>query len=355
MQAAIGAWTRAIDEWVDGPASLIGERWGTMRPGARIPVSVSPDGKTLTLKAGRRGPVQEFPLSVDPADASGRALRGAVSGRGISLTVPTAWVIARAVEFPLEAAAHLGGIVASRVSSLSPVPAADTIHGHRVSRVDREARRMHVDIAILPRARVRDVLSVLEKAGAREVTIEAPRGEGETIRLDPRRARAAGGPHRLRYALLALLGILVAGAVIAFAAGMVVSADQAQRRVALEARAEAARLAIVNASTPEAADTAPKQAALDVKNRAVSLVGALEDLASALPRHSFATEITFAEGRLRLGGRTMDLPDALTALESSGRFVDSRPVGALTREEGGVFGDFVLETRPLIRTGGTLE
>ena len=79
------------------------------------------------------------------------------------------------------------------------------------------------------------------------------------------------------------------------------------------------------------------------------------NLASALPRHSFATEITYADGRLRLGGRTMDLPDALTALESSGRFADSRPVGALTREEGGVFGDFVLETRPLIRTGGMLE
>lgn len=352
---AIGAWMRAIDEWVEGPASLIGERWGTMRPGARVPVSISADGKALTLQVGRRGPGQEFPLSTDPADASGRALRGAVSGRGVSLAVPTAWVIPRTVEFPLEAAAHLGGIVASRVSSLSPVPAADTIHGHRVSRVDREARRMQVDIAILPRARVGDVLSALDKAGARDVAIEAPLGDGGTIRLDPRRTRAAGGRHRLRYALLALLGILVAGAAIALAAGMVVSGDQDQRRAALEARAEAARLAISNASTPEVADTAPKQAALDIKNRAVSVVGALEDLASALPRHSFATEITYADGRLRLGGRTMDLPDALTALESSGRFADSRPVGALTREEGGVFGDFVLETRPLIRTGGMLE
>lgn len=353
MRMAIGGITRAIDEWMEGPASLIGERWAALRPGQRVAVSINADAGMLMVAAGKRGETQSFPLEGE--DGAARALRGALSGRGVLLSVPPGWVIARSAEFPLEAAPHLDGIVAARVSSLSPLPASQTLHGHRIEKVDRGARRMEVAIAILPRARVAPVLAVLEQAGARDVMVAAPVSHGGAIQLDPKRNRAGAGRHRLRRTLVGLLALLVTGATLAFAGGTVIGARQEEERAALGARAERARQAISDATTPEVADTAPKQAALEIKNRAVSVVGALEDLARALPRHSFATEIGFADGRLRLGGRTMDLPDALTALESSGRFADTRPIGAMTRAEGGIFGDFVLETRPLIRTGGTLE
>ena len=49
------------------------------------------------------------------------------------------------------------------------------------------------------------------------------------------------------------------------------------------------------------------------------------------------------------------MPDVLTALESSGRFVESRLVGPATRSQDGTTSDFVLETLPLIRTGGGLH
>ena len=61
------------------------------------------------------------------------------------------------------------------------------------------------------------------------------------------------------------------------------------------------------------------------------------------------------EGRIRLTGRTSDLPDVLTQLESSGRFLDSKLVGTAQRAADGYSSDFELETRPLIRTGGALR
>lgn len=357
MRATIGAAARALQDWIDGPASLIGERWESMRPGARVAVELGGNGHVLTVRGGRRGPVQEFTLPIDDMDdpAASRRIAQVLMGRGVSLAVPASWLIARRIELPLEAAGHLDGIVASRISSLSPLPASETVHGHRVAKVDRDARRMEVAIAILPRARLNDALAAMEAAGARDVALEVDIAGGEPVRIDPRRVRGAGARSRIRAGLLTLLAVFVGGAIIAVATGYHRSTLQAEARAALERRAEAARLVIADASAPEAADTAPKQAALDIKNDAISVVGALEDLAIALPRHSFATEIVFADGRLRLTGRTMDLPDALTELESSGRFADSRPIGALTREQGGVFADFVLETRPLARTGGMLR
>ena len=91
------------------------------------------------------------------------------------------------------------------------------------------------------------------------------------------------------------------------------------------------------------------------KNDTISAIGALDDLAEALPVHSFATEVALAEGKLRLAGRTYDLPDVLTALESSGRFADSALIGPAVRGEDERSSLFTLETRPLIRSGGELK
>ena len=86
--------------------------------------------------------------------------------------------------------------------------------------------------------------------------------------------------------------------------------------------------------------------------RFIPALGALDDLAAALPLHAYATEIVLADGLLRVAGRTSDLPDVLTALESSGRFAGSRLIGTAQLSADGVSSDFVVETRPLIRTGG---
>lgn len=357
MRSSFGAALRALDGWIDGPATLINERWHAMRPGDRVVARIAEDGRSVTLSSDGKGTTSQSLVPLEPQqEAQARAALGTMlAERDVTIVVPQPWVIERRVELPLEAAGHIEGIVASRVSSLSPIPPHETLFGHRVMNVDRAAKKLSVGIVILPKSRIARTLDIIEGVKWREVTVEAPFGEGDHITLYPRRSGVAVSRRRVKRLTTVLLAASVVSALAAFIAGPFVDGYYDGRRAQFDARATAARAAIAAAAQPDRAATLPEQAALDVKNDSISALGALDDLANALPSHSYATEIALVEGRIRLTGRTSDLPDVLTKLESSGRFLDSRLVGTAQKAADGVSSDFELETRPLIRTGGALR
>jgi len=355
MASTFAAAARSFDGWIEGPASLVSECWRAMRRGGRIDVHLGADG-SLRIPAGSKDTAALMIVptgALDPAAAN--RLSAMLVGRQVGLLMPSAWVIERRLELPPEAAAHLDGIVASRIGSLSPLPPQDVLFGHKVLNVDRAGRKMEAGIAIVPRARLAAAIEAIEGAGVREVTVEAPLSDGSRVLLLPARSgRGRGhGPAKIALTLLLLLA-LIAGLGALVARPLLDGAGQ-ERRAGIEARAEAARRIISAASAPADAVTGPEQGALRLKSDAVSALGALDDLAAALPLHSHATEILLADGKIRLSGVTSDLPDVLTKLESSGRFAESRLVGSAITSEDGVTSEFVLETRPLIRTGGELK
>lgn len=356
-RSPLGSAVLSLDRWIEGPASLLREWWSALRQSERARVRIADDGKSMTLSSGRKGAAGHTLVSLDPAaETQARATLGALpAGQSAALVVPRSWVIERHIELPLEAASHLDGIVASRVSSLSPVPAHETIFGHRVETVDRATRKLSVGIAIVPRMRVARPLEIMDGAAWRDVTVEAPFGEDGHIVLHPRRSGAVAPNRRTKIALTMILSASIASAIAVLIAGPFVDSYFEGRTSQFQVRADAARATLASLAKPDKAATAPEQAALDLKNESVSALGALEDLAAALPRHAYATEISFSEGRLLLSGRTTDLPDVLTKLESSGRFLDSKLVGTAERAQDGLSSAFQLETRPLIRTGGTLR
>lgn len=371
MQLAAADTIRKFDAWLDGPASFIGEAMRAWNPGRRLTLKLAPDGSSAEIAAMRPG--RETALSIAlhgannagaddagadeaGADDAGARARLAALARdcALSVVVPAGWVIERRIELPLEAAGHVDGVVATRLAALSPLPPAETLSGHRVLDVDRASGRMTVAVAILPKARLRPVLDLVAGIEAREVAVQAPLGDG-FITLMPGRAGGAGRHAAGKRLLAGLIVLAVAAAAAALAARPVLGLSLAERRAALEQRADAARATIAQAAAPATAASTPEQAALGMKNDAVSALGALDDLAAALPMHAYATEIVLADGLLRIAGRTPDLPDVLTALESSGRFAGSRLVGTAQLSADGISSDFVVETRPLIRTGGALR
>lgn len=355
MSAVAGTIGR-IDAWLDKPATLIADWWRALRPRRRLEASVSADGQTLfLLPAGGGSPTAELPLLPQGAEAGSVAdrLSQASSGRPVAVTLPAAWIVERRIELPLEAASHLSGIVVSRLNALSPLPQSEILHGHLVTHTDSASGRLHVTVAIVPRSRLATLLGLLAKAAPREIELRAPLADGRTITLMSGQT-AAGKATIAKIVLALLLAGAVAGAAVAAGASAWASSELAEQRVLLERRAAIARNAIADASEPVVAETLPEQAAQRMKAEAVSIIGALDDLADALPLHAHAIEINLERDLLRLAGRTSDLPDVLTALESSGRFVDSRLVGTATRTQDGAMSDFVLQTRPLARTGGDL-
>jgi Tfp pilus assembly protein PilN len=356
-RSTLGSAFLRLDRWIEGPASLLREWWSAIRPSERTRARVSDDGKSLTLFSGKPGGASHMLVSLDPAaETQARAtLGGLPAGQNAALIIPRSWVIERHIELPLEAASHIDGIVASRVSSLSPVPAHETIFGHKVETVDRTSRKLSVGIAIVPRLRVSRPLEIMDSAAWRDVTVEAPFGEDGHIVLHPRRSGAVVPNRRTKIVLTTILSASIASALAVLIADPFVAGYFEGRTAQFQTRADAARATLASVAKPDVAATGPEQAALDLKNDSVSALGALEDLAAALPKHAYATEISFSEGRLLLSGRTTDLPDVLTKLESSGRFLDSRLVGTAERAQDGLSSAFQLETRPLIRTGGTLR
>lgn len=352
--ATSGTLLGGLDAWLSKPASLLDEWARALRPRRRVELSVSADGAHLLVMPARGGrPAAELPLkgTDDARSDTATRLAEAVAGRRVRVLIPSAWIVERSIDLPLEAASHLAGIVASRLSALSPVPPAEALHGYRVDTSDRGSQKMKVSVAIVPKARLSVLLGLLAAARPREIDLRARLAGGEEITLlssSSGPAKATGAKAAL--AMLLILALGAAGATLG--AHYWLDAEMAQKRAALERRADTARDTIAAATTPVVADSVPEQIALQLKQEAISVIGALDDLAAAMPLHAHATEISLEGDTMRLAGRTSDLPDLLTALESSGRFADSRLVGTATRAQDGLLSDFVLQTRPLTLTGG---
>jgi len=355
MASPFTAAIRGMDDWLAGPASLLDEL-ARVKSGSLVIGSVADDGNVLEIKpASGRKPSAPLSMPISEDAQPPAALRSAVNGKTVQLGVPASWVIARRVELPMEAAGHLEGIIASRMGVLSPLPVSDIYFGHKVLEIDREARQMTVAVAIIPRSRAAAALVCLNVIDARQVLISAPFPEGGDVTVSTYRQHGAGTRDRMKFLLAGVLGISLFAVITTLAVRPLIKDSYAERRAAVEFRAEKARQAIALAAAPFKAETAPEQTALNIKEDAVSALAALDDLAQALPMHSYATEVSFADGRMRLSGRTADVPEVLTALESSGRFRDSKLVGPALRGEDGVTLEFEVDTRPLIRTGGALQ
>lgn len=354
MASSFTAAIRSLDDWIAGPASLL-EELVRLKSGSRIIATVSNDGSVIEIQpASSRKPSAPLSLPISQDEEPPAALRSVANGKTIHLGIPESWVIARRLELPMEAVSHLDGIVASRMGALSPLTVSDIYFGHEVLEIDREARQMIVAVAIVPRARMTAALARLAVTDARQILISAPFPEWGEVTVSTYRQQGSGTRGRIKLLPTGILGLSLIAAITALAVRPLIKESYAERRAAVETRAERARQALALAEVPEA-ETAPEQTALNIKDDAVSALAALDDLAEALPLHSYATEVSFANGRMRLSGRTMDVPEVLTALESSGRFEDSRLVGPALRGEDGVTSEFDVDTQPLIHTGGALQ
>jgi hypothetical protein len=174
-----------IDAWLSKPASLLDDWWRAVSPGRRTELVLSGDGVVVRVVSGARGvrASEEIILSGDGdgSAASDRRLADVATGRRVALHLPSSWVIERHLELPLQAASHLPGIVASRLNALSPLPRNEVLHGHRVTGTDRQAGRMNVALAIVPRSKVGGALAALARVSPREIELRAPLGGDQSI------------------------------------------------------------------------------------------------------------------------------------------------------------------------------
>jgi general secretion pathway protein L len=347
-----------LDAWFGGPASLLAE-WLSFRRKTRFVPARCDENGVLHLNEGA-ALAQRVETGRDVAPAQLSAVKKLLDGRAVSVRLPEAFAMRRSLILPVEAGAHLDGIVAARLAALSPLPVDMVLAGQAIAAPSAENGQMRVDVAIVPRAKVLPLETLFAACGVAEkrFTVDNGATADRLIVLragtaEPKRARPATGFKRL---LQALTGLSVAAGIAALAGGPYVMAGQKLEADALQLRIDAARAAITAAIDGTIAKGGAEERALLLKGEAQSLALSLEDLALALPDGAHALEITFQNGQLTLSGRGDNVPAIVTALEQSGRFAQTAILGQARDPENPSITTFSMVTRPLaLSNGSTLQ
>jgi Tfp pilus assembly protein PilN len=337
-----------IAGWVADAAGLGGDLLSMLVKSRDRVIALSPDGRRVSLAGSRKRGKPSSPTATVALDDPRLAgvLKAWVGRRDAVLRVDHAQALVRHFEVPARAAVHLPGIVTSRLGQLSPLPADQVVSAARIAKVDQGTGQAEAQVFILPRARFSDALEALTAAGPKSVRMQVD-VDGDVLPVAMKRSaiRSRGAGVRGR-GLAITMAALVAAALAALAADTWHLGDTDARMAELRAREANVRAAIQRASTPESAKSVPERMVADAKAKAGSPLDVLENLAVALPDHTFATTVAYDGVKLRVTGRSSNLPDAMTALEQSGQFTATRQIGPATRLEETMDVLFVIETTP---------
>jgi general secretion pathway protein L len=340
-----------LDDWFDGPASWLAERAGARRSVRPLAARLHADG-TLHLTATRGSAAMIIPKADNAPQPVVAAARKRIEGRTVSLALPDDAIIRRTLTLPAEAAEHLQGIIAARLAALSPLPAESVDTGHRVLSTAQDGK-IEVEVLIAPKARTAEAMTVLTRLGASALLLTG--GERDVVLSSPGATAQPRqtGRKAIKFGLkvTTLLSVLALGAVVAGGPAVMASLELEGESFALRAEAAKAKIAALAGRT-KALGTNEEQA-LALKDQAVSLALALDDLAAAMPDTAHALEVAFANGVFTISGRASDVPQLVTALEESGRFSQTALLGQSSDEEEGETGQtaFSLATRPSALSG----
>ena len=206
----VGAW------WLAQMRDLLPQ--GMLQPdiygdGVIAEVRPAEPGVTLIQRQNRR----EFPVG-PPGSPRARALSaGGARPRRVVLRVPASAVLERSLLLPLATEPELDQVVAYEIDRISPFAAAEVIWTYGVDRRDRAAGRLHLRVALLPRAAVAPAIETLRAQGLSPGAVLAQKSGGGTWRIGLDAHRPPGGRARGRtgFALAAgacaLLGLIAAG------------------------------------------------------------------------------------------------------------------------------------------------
>ncbi|HEX3992542.1 MAG TPA: PilN domain-containing protein, partial [Acetobacteraceae bacterium] len=168
--------------WIEQMRDLVaplGQRASTRSKDALV---LAYDGQG-SCRIARRHNGKSTHLATLAADATEAAWRHAFASRRrrepVVVTLDQPFLVRRTT-FPLVAAADLDQLLHYEMDRLTPFAAADVLYSHRIVARDTAAGTLAVDIAVVPKAWVRDPLQRLAALSIRPEALEASTGEFPT-------------------------------------------------------------------------------------------------------------------------------------------------------------------------------
>ncbi len=240
--------------------------------------------------------------------------------------------IARTVRVPRAAEKELAGVLSFEVERHTPYRAGEVLFVYRINDAAGDAETLAVDLDIVPRKTVDDIVECLSKHGLSPEVIRVAAADGGAHMLvgaGPETAsKPAGRPLRVAAAAAAVL------AVVAIASPLLrLHATAAHLRTEIAATRERASTTLTLRDDVSRIQATTRQI-VEAKRQSASAVRILEGLSKLLPDGTWLHQVSLVGDEIILEGNTASSADLVKVLESSSLFGAVSYVSPVTREPG---------------------
>lgn len=251
-----------------------------------------------------------------------RSLWRQARGRKRRLTVRLAAErgLSRRLDLPAAAKDDLDHMLRLEMDRLTPFGAEQVYSAHRIVSQDQRARRIAVELQVVPKAIVQDALEMVQGLGATVERVELGDrgGDGSSgLNLLPEAVAKGGGGRFVR--VLAVLAIVLAVTAIA------IPLRQRQDTVAdLQQRVAAAKVdGEQSLALRDRLERLGKAAAflVDAKTRMPMVSRVLAELTEIVPDQAYVAQLELRDGDLQLQGYAETASELIGLLEASPLFV----------------------------------
>lgn len=318
--------------WSGEITALVPVRWRDVLVGGgdRLVLALGEGSATLLRRGSGRTELLAR-LDLDPVQ-DGRALPPARLRRGgVVVSLPENAALRTVMSLPLAAEANLAEVVGFELDRRTPFKSEEVYRSQRVLRRDPAAKRLAVQLTVVPRPLVEEALATARALGLAPAGVEVA-GEpasGDLLPAGPR--RLAQRMPSLALASLALLAAGLAGAVL------LVPLHQAHRN--------AAALAAALAESRQAAEESMKlQKEIDAevqeggfldarKRQAPSASEILYTITHLLPDDTWLSELELTGGEVRLTGYAASASTVLGLVDQFPRFGNAAFRSPVTQDQ----------------------
>ncbi len=245
-------------------------------------------------------------------------------------------VLRQTLSFPLAAQENLRQVLAFEMDRNTPFKAEQVYFDFVVVDRDPRARRLQVQLTLMPRARIDPLLNLLARTGlpATSLTVineesAAPAHAAELLPVPsrPRRMRGNTGRYQAVLAGLALLLLVIA---------VLVPLVQKHRMVRqLEAEVQQARETAMQAQQirQELEQLVAESNVLaERRNERPLVIQVVDEVTRLLPDNTWLTRVEVADGKVKMQGESSNASDVATLIVGSALFSDASFEAPVTRD-----------------------
>lgn len=290
---------------------------------------ISIEGATIQLTTRRAG--IESPTGFFPLDMAGvEELRSVLRKRPVAIAVPDDALLERTIVIPLAAERDLADLLRHEMESITPFNSDEVFWTWTVMRRDRDRRRLHVRLSLVPKIALPHLHTAL---GVAPTWLEAVTQGGRpcVIPLGHTVTSVRRQQRNLRLVLAGTAGLAVAVIALPFVRqSLALWRIEAQIHILEPDTRIAQTLRERIAKVSSAANLVAAE-----HHRVGDPLGVIAVVTTALPDDTFLTDLSIRQGKLEMTGQSRAAARLIGALSTSPAIKDPAFIASVTRADNG--------------------